>query len=244
MTTRPLPCRQVLPRLCPARSQGQARAREQRRRRTGRLQGVLCACRRGFNALLPGSAHPATRVRADHSDDVCAQASSSAPAAIHFGLLRLEGRFLLITVQPEDSGGVKRARALVHSRAVGANFAHQASVTIARPDELALGTVRSKLRLDSGSAPSSLPPSPNPGAGGLASPSFSHNTQAAAGRSPLRSYFPGHSPKLSQHPNGPHGQHVYNAQASPRLVSDPVRNGQQLSDDAPPPIPVKEGADL
>ncbi|CAD6574162.1 MAG: hypothetical protein CYPHOPRED_005303 [Cyphobasidiales sp. Tagirdzhanova-0007] len=88
--------------------------------------------------------------------------TASIPPSIQFGLLRVEGRFLLVTVLPEDTGGVRRARALVHSRAVGAKLSHQASLSIARPEDLTLGLVRNKLKLDTGSPPSSLPPSPNP----------------------------------------------------------------------------------
>lgn len=116
--------------------------------------------------------------------DTLTQSQSNA-LNIHFGLLRLEGRFLLFTLLPDNTGGVKRARALVHSRAVGTKLLHQASLTIARPSDLTINAVRSKLKLDTGSAASSLPPSPNPQmSAGTSVPS------PYLQPSPLRSHFP------------------------------------------------------
>jgi len=122
----------------------------------------------------------------------------SGSSAIYFGILRVEGRILLYTVLPEDTGGVKRARALVHSRAVGSKLQHQATLTVPRAEDLTEGLVRSKLKLDTGSSSSSLPSSPNPQA-------------FHSGPSPLRSNF---SPTLSagSFSNGP--------QHSPRLGED------------------------
>lgn len=139
-------------------------------------------------------------------------------SAIYFGLLRVEARFLLLTILPEDAGGVKRARALVHSRAVGAKFPHQASLTVAKATDLSAPTVRSKLRLDTGSASSSVPSSPNLQ---LGSP-----TQIQPGPSPLRSTFP----------------QTYHASSPPQLHATATHQNQEET--VPPPIPAKESTNL
>ncbi|ORY75011.1 hypothetical protein BCR35DRAFT_306418 [Leucosporidium creatinivorum] len=74
-----------------------------------------------------------------------------------FGLLNMDGRMMLWTFLPEDGvSGVQRARALVHSRAVGAAFGHDATLTASSPTDFNLVAIRSKLRLDGqGSVPAS-----------------------------------------------------------------------------------------
>ncbi|GAA5951479.1 hypothetical protein JCM21900_001578 [Sporobolomyces salmonicolor] len=71
------------------------------------------------------------------------------PKEVQYGLLRVEGRLLLWTLTPEDVGGVRRARALVHSRAVANAFkAHQAILSATSPADFMPSIVREKLQLD------------------------------------------------------------------------------------------------
>ncbi|KAM0756067.1 hypothetical protein T439DRAFT_19808 [Meredithblackwellia eburnea MCA 4105] len=91
------------------------------------------------------------------------------PNEIQYGLLRVEGRLLLWTFMPEDVSGVRRARALVHSRAIGTKLSsHQATFTAASIADFTLSTVRKKLKLDGST---SSPSSPAPGSAPFATPS-------------------------------------------------------------------------
>ncbi|CAG8436573.1 6218_t:CDS:2 [Ambispora gerdemannii] len=78
-----------------------------------------------------------------------------------YGFLRIENRFVLITYVSEQVSGVRRARALVHGRAVGALFkqAHQIQINASTPADLLEEKVRSKLKL---SASDDRPSSPSP----------------------------------------------------------------------------------
>ncbi|GAA5889969.1 hypothetical protein JCM5296_003665 [Sporobolomyces johnsonii] len=71
------------------------------------------------------------------------------PKEVQYGLLRVEGRLLVWTLTPEDVGGVRRARAIVHSRAVANAFkAHQAVLSATSPANFMPSIVRAKLQLD------------------------------------------------------------------------------------------------
>lgn len=170
--------------------------------------------------------------------------SLSNPLNIHFGLLLLEGRILLFTLLPDNTGGVKRARALVHSRAVGAKLNHQATVTVTRPADLTLNAVRSKLKLDTGSASSSLPPSPNPQlSAGTSIPS------PYLQPSPLRSQFQNgsNSPETGDRPPPPPDKDIHtlskmrssNSMRSPNLstppFSPPTRQSSREPSSSTPP---------
>ncbi|CAG8467576.1 7377_t:CDS:10 [Ambispora leptoticha] len=78
-----------------------------------------------------------------------------------YGFLRIENRFVLITYVSEQVSGVRRARALVHGRAVGALFkqAHQIQINASNASDLAEDKVRSKLKLSSSD---DRPSSPSP----------------------------------------------------------------------------------
>ena len=101
---------------------------------------------------------------------------------------------------------------------------HQASVTLARPEDLTFEVVWSKLKFNNnggGSAPSSLPPSPNPQAFASGSP----NPQTfASGQSLFRSNYP-----------------TTNAGASSNN-DYPTRSFEEK--ETPPQIPEKEGTQL
>ncbi|KAF8328364.1 uncharacterized protein EI90DRAFT_1566031 [Cantharellus anzutake] len=80
---------------------------------------------------------------------------------VFFVFLREERSFILISFVPEDISGVRRARALVHSRAVGSLLkAHHAAWTITRPEQLTVHAARSKLKLDPDGARSLSSPKP------------------------------------------------------------------------------------
>lgn len=84
---------------------------------------------------------------------------------VFFVFLREERSFILISFVPEDISGVRRARALVHSRAVGSLLkAHHAAWTITKPQQLTGEAIRSKLKLnpDGVRSPSSPVPPPSP----------------------------------------------------------------------------------
>ncbi|KDN52310.1 hypothetical protein K437DRAFT_293094 [Tilletiaria anomala UBC 951] len=70
------------------------------------------------------------------------------PSEVRFILLKYEGKFLFIQFMGENISGVKRARALVHGRAVSKLFVCQdASMLLTSPAEVTEQTVRSKLRI-------------------------------------------------------------------------------------------------
>jgi len=87
-----------------------------------------------------------------------------------YGFLRIENRFVLLTYVSEQVSGVRRARALVHGRAVGALFkAHQIQINASTPNDLTEANVRNRLKLgdpaDSPSTPkrlNSTSPAPSP----------------------------------------------------------------------------------
>lgn len=163
------------------------------------------------------------------------QQSQSNALNIHFGLLRLEGRFLLFTLLPDNTGGVKRARALVHSRAVGTKLQHQATLTISRPSDLTLNAVRSKLKLDTGSASPSLPSSPNPQLStGNSAPS------PYLQPSPLRSHFPTNYANSSTN-DAPPPPPDKDDQTLPRMKSNNSLRTPQLA--APPfQLPIRQSS--
>ncbi|RUP50576.1 hypothetical protein BC936DRAFT_138581 [Jimgerdemannia flammicorona] len=73
-----------------------------------------------------------------------------------YGFARLEERYVLITYVSEQVSGVRRARALVHGRAVGALLkAQNASITASNPNDLSDVNIRTRLKLsgENGSAP-------------------------------------------------------------------------------------------
>ncbi|GAA95459.1 uncharacterized protein L969DRAFT_44775 [Mixia osmundae IAM 14324] len=88
------------------------------------------------------------------TSELVRELESTRAQEVHFGLLRLENKLILFTYLPDDISGVKRARALVHSRAIATTFrAHQAVMTVhdlSNFDQIA----RSKLRLDGSTTPS------------------------------------------------------------------------------------------
>uniref|UniRef100_A0A1D1YXT9 Drebrin n=1 Tax=Anthurium amnicola TaxID=1678845 RepID=A0A1D1YXT9_9ARAE len=95
-----------------------------------------------------------------------------------YGFLRIENRFVLLTYVSEQVSGVRRARALVHGRAVGALFkAHQIQINASTPNDLTEANVRNRLKLgdpvDSPSTPkrlNSTPPTLSPTAQSPSSP--------------------------------------------------------------------------
>ncbi|KAI5480003.1 hypothetical protein MNV49_001968 [Pseudohyphozyma bogoriensis] len=93
-------------------------------------------------------------------EEMCARVKQS-PEPPFFGFFRCEGKLLLWAFLPEDIvSGVRRARALVHSRAISAAFRNDATFTSGKLSELnSLATIRHKLKLDGST---SLPPSPVP----------------------------------------------------------------------------------
>lgn len=65
-----------------------------------------------------------------------------------YGFLRIENKFVLLTYVSEQVSGVRRARALVHGRAVGALFkAHQIQISASTPNDLTEANVRNRLKL-------------------------------------------------------------------------------------------------
>ncbi|KAH7105996.1 hypothetical protein BKA62DRAFT_826394 [Auriculariales sp. MPI-PUGE-AT-0066] len=72
---------------------------------------------------------------------------------VFYGFCREEEKersyFCLISYVPESVPPVRKARALVHSRAVAANFkAHHATMSVNKKTDISKQTVRSKLKLD------------------------------------------------------------------------------------------------
>nr|CAG8434245.1 15009_t:CDS:2 [Entrophospora candida] len=60
-----------------------------------------------------------------------------------YGFIRIENKFVLLTYVSEQVSGVRRARALVHGRAVGALFkqAHQIQISASTPNDLSEANV-------------------------------------------------------------------------------------------------------
>lgn len=72
---------------------------------------------------------------------------------VYFAFVREEEKdrsyFCLVSYVPESVSGVRRARALVHSRAVATTFkAHHATMSVSKRDDISTRAVRAKLRLD------------------------------------------------------------------------------------------------
>ncbi|CAG8813423.1 11682_t:CDS:2 [Gigaspora margarita] len=79
-----------------------------------------------------------------------------------YGFLRIENRFVLLTYVSEAVSGVRRARALVHGRAVGALFkqAHQIQINASTPNDLTEANVRNRLKLGEPAERPNSPPGP------------------------------------------------------------------------------------
>ncbi|RIB03392.1 hypothetical protein C2G38_2123103 [Gigaspora rosea] len=78
-----------------------------------------------------------------------------------YGFLRIENRFVLLTYVSEAVSGVRRARALVHGRAVGALFkAHQIQINASTPNDLTEANVRNRLKLGEPTERPNSPPGP------------------------------------------------------------------------------------
>ncbi|KAI7903764.1 uncharacterized protein BX663DRAFT_536187 [Cokeromyces recurvatus] len=65
-----------------------------------------------------------------------------------YGFFRIEDRFVLITWVPEQVSGVRRARALVHSRSVASLLKlHDAQLTVSNQSDLSEANIRNRLKL-------------------------------------------------------------------------------------------------
>ncbi|CAO0796688.1 unnamed protein product [Mucor circinelloides] len=73
-----------------------------------------------------------------------------------YGFVRVEDRFILITWVSEQVSGVRRARALVHSRSVASTLKlHHAQLTASTLNDLSDSNIRTRLKLGDGNQPSS-----------------------------------------------------------------------------------------
>ncbi|KAI7871870.1 hypothetical protein BDF14DRAFT_1759898 [Spinellus fusiger] len=73
---------------------------------------------------------------------------------IMYGFVRVEDRFAVITFMPDQVSGVRRARALVHSRSVVSLFQmNHAQITAASLKDLNDTIIRTKLKLDGNQVP-------------------------------------------------------------------------------------------
>ncbi|KAF1796981.1 hypothetical protein V8B55DRAFT_1379085 [Mucor lusitanicus] len=73
-----------------------------------------------------------------------------------YGFVRVEDRFILITWVSEQVSGVRRARALVHSRSVASTLKlHHAQLTASTLNDLSDTNIRTRLKLGDGNQPSS-----------------------------------------------------------------------------------------
>ncbi|KZT53010.1 hypothetical protein CALCODRAFT_501618 [Calocera cornea HHB12733] len=112
-----------------------------------------------------------------------------------FGLLNVDGRILLLVYMPDNVSGVKRARALVHSRAVGNTFkAHDSVLTASRKSQVEEDDVREKLGLSladlakatiHGKSPrrsDAMPPTPPPSAPHMSTTSSDHQSPVQESR--------------------------------------------------------------
>ncbi|KAF8308325.1 hypothetical protein DL93DRAFT_2171177 [Clavulina sp. PMI_390] len=148
---------------------------------------------------------------------------------VFFALVREDRSFILISFVPEDISGVRRARALVHARAVGSLFkAHHAAWTITKADMLTEEAVRAKLKLPADGASS-----PNPS---QTVPSNFPPLQYTNGRQ-----VSGSPQQLASPPTSPNGNRK-------RMVSDQISlhsNSSAPTRDLPPTptivIPPKTG---
>ncbi|GAA5888734.1 hypothetical protein JCM16303_005110 [Sporobolomyces ruberrimus] len=85
---------------------------------------------------------------------------SLATNEVQYGLIKVEGRIVLWSLIPESVGGVKRARALVHSRSLTSILkSHHALFVANHPSSFQLSQIRSILHLPSLSSSSSPFPS-------------------------------------------------------------------------------------
>ncbi|KAI8887067.1 hypothetical protein K501DRAFT_243092 [Backusella circina FSU 941] len=73
---------------------------------------------------------------------------------ILYGFVRVEDRFILISYVPDSVSGVRRARALVHSRSVASilELSH-AQITASSPSDLSDSNVRTRLKLNDNVVP-------------------------------------------------------------------------------------------
>ncbi|KAI9277287.1 hypothetical protein BDA99DRAFT_130688 [Phascolomyces articulosus] len=78
-----------------------------------------------------------------------------------YGFVRMDGRFILITWVSEQVSGVRRARALVHSRSVAAILkSHNAQITASSLNDVSDANIRTRLKLNENQVPNrSRPPS-------------------------------------------------------------------------------------
>ncbi|KAF7723256.1 hypothetical protein EC973_002149 [Apophysomyces ossiformis] len=71
-----------------------------------------------------------------------------------YGFVRVDDRFILITWVSEQVSGVRRARALVHSRSVAALLKlHQAQITASSLNDLSDANIRTRLKLGENQVP-------------------------------------------------------------------------------------------
>ncbi|GAA5838019.1 hypothetical protein JCM3766R1_004177 [Sporobolomyces carnicolor] len=86
---------------------------------------------------------------------------SMPPHEIQFGLIKHEGRVVLFTLIPESAAGVKRARALVHSRTLSNVLkSHHALFFATSTQDFTTSRIRSLLRLPPLSSTLQTPPRP------------------------------------------------------------------------------------
>ncbi|KAL0078445.1 hypothetical protein J3Q64DRAFT_1283671 [Phycomyces blakesleeanus] len=78
---------------------------------------------------------------------------------IQYGFVRVDDRFILITYVPDQVSGVRRARALVHSRSVAALFKmHHAQITASSLNDLSDSSIRTRLKLGENHVPNRTRP--------------------------------------------------------------------------------------
>ncbi|KAI7883628.1 hypothetical protein K492DRAFT_175264 [Lichtheimia hyalospora FSU 10163] len=77
-----------------------------------------------------------------------------------YGFVRVEDRFILITWVSEQVSGVRRARALVHSRAVaGILKSHHAQITASSMNDISDNNIRTRLKIGENQVPNRSRPS-------------------------------------------------------------------------------------
>ncbi|CDS03625.1 hypothetical protein LRAMOSA01027 [Lichtheimia ramosa] len=77
-----------------------------------------------------------------------------------YGFVRVEDRFILITWVSEQVSGVRRARALVHSRAVASLLkSHHAQITASSMNDLSDNNIRTRLKIGENQVPNRSRPS-------------------------------------------------------------------------------------
>jgi len=105
-----------------------------------------------------------------------------------YGFLRIENRFVLITYVSEQVSGVRRARALVHGRAVGALFkAHQVQISASNSNDFSEVNIRNRLKLSAADDRSPSPSRKNTYEQRSPSPSSPRPNQTIGSPSPLKS---------------------------------------------------------